>query len=214
MADVDVIVIEPATSTDLITLAECKLLCGILPTDTSHDDYLTLQISIQSEMIFKACHRVFARETVEESWREMYTSDAGTRLFLTHWPVAAADIQTVTVNGEVLDPTLWSLEPDSGKLSNYAGWVEPAVVTYTGGYVLPDDAPLPLKHATALLVNEARRQVILQSMEGIRSLSHKSARVQFFDPNALLLKTISAGGNTAAQIAVARILARYMQTYV
>jgi hypothetical protein len=214
MADVTVHVLTPATTTDLVTLDECKLLSGILLTDTSQDAYLTMQISIQSDIVALMCNRVFAREEVEESWRQMQVDPeiGGPRLFLTHWPVAAADIETVLMNETELTPDLWDLEERTGKLSNYVGWGEPAVVTYTGGYILPDDAPLPLKHATALLVNEARRQQQRESIEGIRSLSHKHARVQFFDPNALLLKTISTGGQTAVQLSVSRLLAKYMQT--
>jgi hypothetical protein len=40
-----------------------------------------------------------------------------------------------------------------------------------------------LKQATAVLVREERTQAASASIEGIRQITHKGARVMFFDPN-------------------------------
>ena len=107
-------------------------------------------------------------------------------MFLTHWPVVETDIEGVTIGGgtDPIDPAGYELEEQSGKLSNYAngGWSSPpTTVTYTGGYVLPDDAPLPLKQACLLMVRDSKLAAARLSITGIRSLSHKDSRVQFFD---------------------------------
>jgi hypothetical protein len=200
MADRTIKVITPATNFDFLTLDEAKMLLGLSATDTSHDDQITMMISIFSQTIAEYCHRVFARETVIETWRE---EDNG-RLFLSHWPVREADIQTVYACWDgyttVLDSSQYELEEASGKLSfitNPGGsqstpWTWPTAVTYTGGYDLPAETPLPLKQATTILIMEARMRLQQAQVAGIRSISHKESRVMFFDPNALLAKILSA----------------------
>src|SRR6516164_327811 len=103
MAAVDYTATVPALTTDgshdLLTLNECKLLLGMSTTDTTHDAQLALQISIYSQTIERMCNRILAKETGIEAWRE----DGGSgRVFLTHFPVKAADIQSVSVGGSVL----------------------------------------------------------------------------------------------------------------
>src|SRR5215467_1163878 len=98
MAAVDYNVTTEATTHDLLTLDECKLLLGLSLSDSTHDQQLILQISIYSETIARMCNRIFAKETGVESWRE----DGGSgRVFLTHFPVKAADITQVTAAGTV-----------------------------------------------------------------------------------------------------------------
>ena len=178
MTDITLHVITPATTVAFLTLDEAKLLLGIALTDTTEDALVQMLIDNSSATIMRVCNRVFAKETLSESWRDL----GGRRLFLTHWPVNAADITSVVANGTTLDPaTDYELEELSGKVSNFNGWDEPVVVTYTGGYLLPDDAPLPLKQATLILVREEKINVMRSSMQGVRSISHKDSRVMFFD---------------------------------
>jgi hypothetical protein len=77
-------------------------------------------------------------------------------------------------------------------------WAEPITITYSGGYVLPDDCPPALKQVTELMIREG--QALAQRMlnSGIRSISHRESRVQFFDPLALLTKTEGFGFATTA----------------
>jgi hypothetical protein len=213
MADRTIKLLVPATEFDLLTLDEAKLLLGMSLTDPSHDQLLTMWISMYSATVSEICNRTFAKETVTETWRET----AHGRLFLSHWPVADADIVDVS-NGNIgLFPEEYELENESGKLSFIANpggdvstpWTAPAVVTYTGGYVLPDEAPWPLKQATALLIQDARIRLQQAQVAGIRQIMHKHARVVFFDPNAILIKT--AGQKSPAMQAAEVILRQYMR---
>jgi hypothetical protein len=214
MAAVDYNVITEATTHDLLTLDECKLLLGMSATDTTHDAQLTLQISIYSQTIARKCNRIFGKETGTESWREVFDG----RLFLTHFPVKSADIQVVTAGGGSVDPSLYTLETRSGKLA-YRGtadpeampWPMPTYVTYTGGYDLPAEAPLPLKQACVILIMEARMRMVQAQVAGIRQVAHREARVTFFDPNAVLLKL---GATSPSMQAVESLLRQYTRFWV
>jgi len=193
MADRDIFVEVPATNHDLLTLDEAKMLLGLSLADTSKDAQLSLQISIASQTIARMANRIFAEQTVIETWREVGNG----RLFLSQWPIdEATGIIDVTAGGNGLSIPDYDLEGQSGKLSVYGGsvsigvpyaigrypagyieavgsssrrmlrtarapieayypsntghWSEPAVVHYTGGYKLPDEAPMPLKQAAAV----------------------------------------------------------------
>lgn len=218
MADRDIHVIEPAESQDLLTLDECKLLLNISAADTSRDAQLALQISTASAIVADMCNRKpelgFGETRVVEEWREVGNG----RLFLMHWPIKLppglviygiaprangrseeeVDLLVtdytfvVTVNGTPLLPTEYRVDYSSGKVSVNGRWIEPAVVEYVGGYKLPDEAPLPLKRACALIVQEDRIKNQQASVAGMRQIRHKEAQVAFYDPNALLLKSVGA----------------------
>jgi len=212
MADIVVKVLEPATSFSFVTLDEVKTFLGLTTSDTE-DEQLQFMIDIASATIMRVCNRMFAREKVQESWREVGNG----RLYLTHWPVEEDDIESVTTGGSTapLDPTTYELEEDSGKLATYnGGWnAPPTVVIYTGGYDLPDDAPLPLKQACLLMVRDSKLAAARLSITGIRSLSHKDSRVQFFDytkpPPA-----VAGGAKMTGDPAVDAILYHYIKIWV
>jgi len=214
MAAVDYNVTTEATTHDLLTLDECKLLLGMSLTDNTHDQQLALQITIYSETIARKCNRIFGKETGVESWREMFDG----RVFLTHFPVKQVDVTEVTAGGSVIDPSMYTLEERSGKLA-YRGvndpeaipWPAPVYVTYTGGYNLPDEAPMPLKQACVLLIMEARMRMVQAQVAGIRQITHRGNRVMFFDPNAVLLKL---GGVSPSMQAVDSLLRQYTRFWV
>jgi len=185
MADITVKVLEEATSYALITLDELKLAIGIDPANTDDDEQLQMWIDHFSDVIATMCNRVFAKEKVEETWRGDPPPYENYRIFLSHYPVADGDIESVSgAGGGVIDPASYEIENRSGKLTLLGGFSEPLVVTYTGGYVLPDDAPDALKQAMALLVQAGRTQMAREVTSGIRSISHRESRVQFFDAMA------------------------------
>lgn len=192
MADRTIQVTTPATVFDILTLAEAKTLLGMSTTDTSQDVVLAMWITTFSTMMATYCNRVFAKETVTETWRETFNG----RLFLSHWPIKAGDVESVSDGSVLLDPSGYELEGKSGKLSFVANpggatsmpWVTPTVVTYTGGYVLPAEAPYDLKQAAAILIRDEQIRTRQAQVAGIRSISHKDSRVMFFDPNAILIK--------------------------
>lgn len=206
MADRTIVVLERATEFDLLTVDECKLLLGLDPNDHLQDVQLEMMISTNSALIAEVCNRTFAQEKVRESWREIGDG----RLFLSHWPIKTdTDIESVTAGGGApLDPGAYELEPDSGKLSVYGapGWFEPAIVTYTGGYILPDEAPLPLKQATAILVREDRIRNQQAHTAGVRQIAHEGAHVSYFDPATLLRAT---AGRPAGWAAAEMLLKQY-----
>jgi hypothetical protein len=180
MADRDVLIITPATSIDLISLDEAKLLLGVGTGDTSQDEQLKLLITMTSATIAELCNRVFAEEKVEEHWREVMNG----RLFLSHWPVKKIeDIENVVLDNVTLTSGQWALEPNSGKLSNYTafGWGNHAVVTYTGGFKLPEEAPYPLKQACSILIRDQRTEAQSAAVAGIKQIAHKEARITYFD---------------------------------
>lgn len=217
MADITVKVISPADSYDLCTLAEMKTMLGIDPASTTEDELLKLWITQYSDVIATMCNRVFAYETVEEIWRgdlPPYDTQRG-RVFLTHFPVADEDIESVTApDGSLIDPQYYEIENRSGKLQLFTGWSEPIRVTYSGGYELPEGAPPALKQALAIMVGAARVAHSRQLTSGIRSISHRESRVQFFDVNAAAAKL---GGSTpiaAAGDTVDALLYHYIRFYV
>jgi hypothetical protein len=196
MADRKVKILTPATSTDFVTLAEAKTMLGIVTSTPDQDAQLAMMISWCSAVVMRICNRddaiaSMAYETLTEDWRELGSN----RVYLSHWPVKESDIQSVAVNGVTLDPSSYDLEQGSGKLSNYSGWQdEPITVTYSGGYQLPDEAPLALKQATVIFIVEARMRARQSQVGGVRQISHKEARVSFFDPNAALARLAPGGG--------------------
>src|SRR5246127_1978873 len=118
MADISIKVITPATSYDLCTLDEIKIMLGIALTDTSEDQLLQVWITQYSDMIATMCKRVFAYETVEETWRGdslPFDTDNG-HVFLTPYPVADADVQSVTGPDGTDISTGYELENKSGKM--------------------------------------------------------------------------------------------------
>jgi hypothetical protein len=211
MADRIIEVLTPATSFELLTLDEAKLLMGLSTTDTSEDAQLSLFVDINSATVMRLCNRIFAREECREEWREL---NGGYRIFPSHWPIYDGDIESVeSPMGTVLDPSAYELEEESGKIEFFGAcaWTEPVVVTYWGGYDLPDDAPLPLKRAVAMLNLQSKLLASMGTIAGIRTLAHKEARVQFHDPVKILEAALGGGGaGNPMQAGVMQILSRYI----
>ena len=95
MADIWIKVLVPADSYALLTLEELKVILNVPLTDTSEDLQLNIWIEQYSDVIATMCNRVFGYETVEETWRGDLPPFDAPRLFLTHYPVADADIASV-----------------------------------------------------------------------------------------------------------------------
>jgi len=186
MADIIIKILQPAETFDLLSLEELKGMMGIPDTDTTQDEGLQTLITRYSDVISTLCNRVFAKEEVRETWRCL----GSRRIFLSHWPAKEEDIESVECpRGTILDPSDYEFEEKSGKLELFASRAEPIVVTYVGGFDLPDDAPPALKQACEIMIREDRAITRGLDTSGIRSITHKEARVQFFDPLA------SAGGS-------------------
>jgi len=208
MADRTIKILTPATNFALLTLEELKTLLGMNPADTSNDAQLQQMIDWYSATVSQIANRVFAKEKVRETWRDINDR----RLFLSHWPVKEADIESVETPAGT-ENVAYELEEASGKVSLFGGRAEPIVVTYTGGFNLPDEAPDDLKAAASVLVRAGRTAAQRDAISGIRSISHKGSRVMFFDPNAQ--GGGSAGGTTEGAIkAVHALLYHYSRLEV
>ena len=164
-----------------------------------------------SDVVATMCNRVFAYEKVEETWRGDLPPFDAPRLFLTHYPVADADIASVELpRGSVLDPANYELENASGKLRIDGAWAEPVTVTYSGGYDLPEEAPPALKAATGLLIQAARLQARMNATSGIRSIAHRELRAAVLRSAASARRQVelgraAAGGNRYRERAALQI---------
>jgi hypothetical protein len=220
MADVTTKIITAAETHDLISLDEAKVMLGIDAADTTGDAQLQMLISQNSVLAANQCNRVFAYETLRETWRcvgPVCCPDGAARIYLTHYPVKADDLTLVyTPNGTLIDPNSYELDEESGKLTIFGGYSNEIVVTYSGGYHLPDECPLDLKQAAGLMVSNYRTQAAAAATggSGIRMLAHKESRIMYFSP-----KDMAGGGGTtstgpttsASTTAIKTILENYVR---
>jgi hypothetical protein len=218
MADVTIKVLTEATSFALMTLDEAKVLLGMSTADTSKDAQLEALIDQNSAVIAAMCNRVFAREKVRESWRCLgepcgCNGAASCRIFLTHFPVIEGDIEKVEApGGTIIDPSTYELDEGSGKLQLFGGWAEPLIVTYFGGYNLPDDSPDALKRAISLMVSGSITEAAQAAVTGVRMIAHKDSRVMYHNP-AQAAKASGGSGSTSTQ-AVSSLLTRFTQYWI
>lgn len=207
----NIVVTTPAASIDLLSLDDLKLALNI--TGTTQDAMLAQLITNVSGQIAAYCNnRVFGYETVVETFTEI--PDSVRRLFLARFPVPQDDTGITSIanggaavtypNGILLD-SLW------GKLTlpNGGTFQEQTVITYSGGYNLPDDAPPALKQAAVILMREAYYATV-RGDATVRMIGHKESRIIYFDPNLLARSAGGVGtGGTPAQRAVHDLLTHF-----
>lgn len=204
-------IIKEAESRDLISLYYARLALNLqTSTDPTVDEQLEMFIRWSSDEIATMCNRVFARETIEETFSGF--DDGEERLWLSHYPVQ--EIVSVSEDGDAVDPDGYQLSKQTGRLFRLgtdAVWAGPATITYTGGYNLPFDAPEALQQATVLLLREAYNASVRGDLT-IRMVSHKETRVIYFDPNA----RSAAGGSSGspARRAAESLLKKYTRFWV
>jgi hypothetical protein len=227
MVDITIDVITPASNIDLMKLDDAKLVLGISSSDSTQDDLLQMLITQNSAVIAEECNRIFAKEEITETWRcieDIVCPPGKSRIFLTHYPVKKSDIQNVQLSdGSYLTTNDYYLEERSGKLTIHNA-VSDVAVTYTGGYVLPDESPLPLQQALGLLVQKgklAQQQAASGSAQasGIRMISHKGSRVMYYAPKDMVAKSSGTSGTGGASVTtvdstVKALLYNYMRMYV
>ncbi|WP_424813562.1 phage head-tail connector protein [Roseococcus sp. YIM B11640] len=179
-------VVAPAASKLLCTLDDVKVELGL--SGSADDAALTARIGQASDAIAASCDRVFARETVQETFRGLSCQGP---LRLERQPVAS--IVSVAVDGQAFsagdyevdaDGRLWRLSGDA-----LAGWAgSKVVVTYAGGYLLPEDASptLPLELRRACIDRVVRGWSSVGRDPWIRSESTEGVdSISFFDPDKL-----------------------------
>ena len=207
-------ILVPGTDFALVSVADVKTALRL----TADDAQLELLIDWASDDIATLCNRVFAKETVEEQFFDM--ANMSDLLFLSHAPMARVgtppndDYDEVVFEGstQLVRNVDYDFEPASSKFfrKNGTAWAEPVTITYTGGYDLPEESPMALRQAVMLLT----REMYYASIRGdstIRSVSHKDARVMYFDPNLLAAKSLGAagGGGSPAHRAIHDLLTHF-----
>jgi hypothetical protein len=201
-------VIVPAASIDLMSLDELKIALNI--TSTVSDPLLAGIITRVSAEIAAYCNnRVFGYETVVETFTEL-SDDNANRLFLARYPVVSTDITSITNAGNaVAYPDGLLLDSLWGKLTLPSGvYGEQTVISYSGGYILPDEAPPALKQAAVMLMREAYYATV-RGDATVRMIGHKESRIIYFDPNLLARSSGGTSGGTPAQRAVHDLLSHF-----
>lgn len=130
-------VVAPAESSALTTLEALKAELAL--SATGDDVWLTDTIARASATIERWCGRVFALETVAESFRIDRATDL---LVLSRWPVAA--VVNIVASGVGLAADGWELDAANGDLYRLGVgdqrkvWpIGKTVVTYSAGFILP-----------------------------------------------------------------------------
>jgi hypothetical protein len=205
-----IVVVTPAVSIDLITIDELKRALNL--TSTTQDAMLADLITRVSAEVAAYCNnRVFGFETVVETFTEL-SSDTR-RLFLARYPVAvdASGITAISINGNSLTyPGTMLLDSLWGKLTLASGsaFIEQTIISYSGGYNLPDEAPPALKQAVVMLAREAYYST-LRGDATVRMIAHKESRIIYFDPNVLAKSGGGGSHGTPAQRAAADLLTHF-----
>ena len=153
--DVITEVITAAESYDLTVLATVKSELEIAADDHASDAKLSRYIRQASAALATECDRVFARETVRETFRPFYRYP---RLALTRRPVTA--ITSIDADGTVLGAPDFYVQAQTGLLyrlvsSLRSDWTAQVVtVTYTGGYELLGGLPEDIERGVLALVKQ------------------------------------------------------------
>ncbi len=148
-------VTTPAESYDLTVLATVKSELGI--TDRSEDENLARWITQASGEVAKRLNRVFAEETVTETFRFTSRQDG---LLLSRFPVSA--IASIVENDTTLTAADYELVAQTGELNRLRSdraWQWPIgkiVVTYTAGYAAISDLPEGVERLAIIFVNQYR----------------------------------------------------------
>lgn len=208
MTDITEKIIDPPANRNFLTLEEAKKRLGLPATggDPAADEQLEFQIADASAIIARLCNREFAKTKLVETWR----GNTHETIYLRHWPVKENEVESVT-NGA---PGIWpsggyEVEEHTGKIRVPAA--DPISITYSGGYLLPDEAPDDLKYACLMLMRASRQEATRESVEGIRMIAHKESRVIFFDPNTQSKTTAAAAGGSSGIPQVDALLSRYIR---
>jgi hypothetical protein len=229
MADVIVKILQAADSINLMTPDQARMYMQLTAGEaTASDEFLNELIVTNSDYIARRCNRVFARERVRETWRclgepcDCADAASSRRMFLSHFPVKEEDIESVEIpRGFAVARDCWELDEQAGRISVYCGTSEPIVITYTGGYELPEDAPPSLRRAIQLLVSTSRSAAAKEASSisalGVRMIAHKSARIMFNPPSITeSTSTTGRGGEpmSPAMAAVDSILSSFTRYWI
>lgn len=192
------IVTVPADSYDLVTLADLKADLNIL--DTSQDAFLSRAISKASAAASQYCNRVFAFETVADtfdlSFSRLQWGGEGS-LQASRWPVGTitslieagtALVQDTDYRIDIASGIIWRLG-SSGLVTSWRN--SPVVFTYAAGF---DPIPFDLQDAATKIVQALQFNRTRDPMLRSENILSGLYAYTLFDPS-----TMPAG--TADQVA-------------
>lgn len=148
-------IVTPNANRDLTDLANLKAEIG---TDSGFDDtQLGKFITQASNIIAQYCNRVFAIETVAETFR--FGTFGAHNLMLSRYPITEV-VSIIEVETTLTGPD-YGLDPETGILDRFDSsdrvscWQSgKTVITYKAGYTLPTGLPAGIEHACILLVKQ------------------------------------------------------------
>lgn len=190
-------ILEEATDSagpDLISLDDLKLALGI--EGTAEDAQLQAMITMQSRIIAEYCDRRFGMAEVLETFSfDPYESlPPRQAIVLSLYPVSqisevstagatAADYQFDPRSGRLWlsKDSYWNYWGPYSSTSGYGGpysWLGPVMVTYSGGYDLPEQAPARLQKAIIEAIRDGRSSGARDP--SIREVQHGDTRISYF----------------------------------
>lgn len=164
------------TPVDLITLDDLKLDLSI--TEDDEDDRLEASITRFSKLIADECGRIFGLSHGIETFAfdQGEQTRLGQKLALSLYPIA--EIESVEIDG--VESESYSVDAVKGLIwINGAAWSGTVVVTYSGGYDLPDESPAGLQSAVIEAVRDRRLSASQDST--VQSTGTGDTRVSYFN---------------------------------
>jgi hypothetical protein len=176
---------------DLTTIADVNDALALASSPTN-DAAVAADITASSRQLADLCGRVFALQTVVETFRFRFGADSYfDRLNLSRYPVT--EFQSLSINDQVIDPTFYEIDFNSGVVYLLYGiWTVPSywsiypgagkmVANYSGGYMLPDDAPGALAAACIENVRDGRMLTARGLHAGLQDVWSGDNRIRYFD---------------------------------
>jgi hypothetical protein len=222
-------VLDPVANIDFMTLAEAKLMLNIPTTSTTYDAAIQMFITNMSDTVAEMANRAFVKEKVLESFYAINNNEK--RIYFSRWPVKLTDIESMTDadGNDLMVAPDWVLEEKTGTLykppssTTWGGtwngassgmWSGDVNITYSGGYVLPQETPPALKQLAGAMIREAYYEMLRGALlSGVRMISHKHARVMYY-PTGAQAATTGRVASPATQRALQDVLYHYTRWWV
>lgn len=197
-------VLEPAENFDLVTVEAVKAFLNI--TSDTDDDRIAALITFASGVIADMCDRVFALEKVKETTVLNGSAEGG--LVLNRYPVV--EIESIANDDTDITDIITVIDAGGGVL--HGDLIGRNVITYSGGYVLPEEAPGPLQMACIDLIRSTyylgSRDPSMQSIT-----DNATGSIRFFPPPGMSRTGAPTKASALSPQATA-LIAPYKRIYI